>query len=64
MTGDHLKKPGRIAHAAREGSDVIERTRERGETVAGNAAISGRNARDAAERGGLANGAAGVRAER
>ena len=49
---------------SRERSDLIERRRERDQAVARDAAVGRLEADDAAERGGLPDRAAGVRAER
>ena len=53
-----------VRDAAREGPDLVERRREGDEAVAADAAVGRLQADDAAERGRLPDGAAGVGAER
>ena len=62
--GDGLQDERGVFDRLRERADLVERRGEGDEAVAGNAAVGGFQADDAAMRGGLADGAAGVGAER
>ena len=53
----------RVAHRAGERADLVQRRGERDEAVARHRAVGGLHAHDAAERGRLADGAAGVAAQ-
>src|SRR5882724_9076933 len=62
--GNCLEDGGDIVNIGGEGTDTIERRREGNEAVAGDAAVAAHHGGNAAEGAGLADGAAGVRAER
>ena len=62
--GDHAQRERAVAHGARERADLVERARERHGAVARDRAVGRLHADDAAQRGGLADRAAGVGAER
>ena len=55
---------GGVGHSAGEGADLVERRGERHQAVARHPPVGGLQADDAAQRGGLADRAAGVGAER
>ena len=59
-TGHGAKKQGRVLGAARHGSALVQAGGEGDHAVAGDAAVGGLEAGDAAQAGGLAYGAAGV----
>ena len=61
---DHAQRERAVAHGARERADLVERARERDRAVARDRAVGRLHADDAAQRGGLADRAAGVGAER
>src|SRR5690606_26898228 len=62
--GDHVEYRSGIPDTAREYADLVERRCERDEAVATDAAVRRADTDDAAERGGLAHGAARVGAQR
>ena len=64
VAGDDAEQRGGVAHVGGEGADAIERRSEGDEAVARDAAVGGQHADHAAKAGGLADGAAGVGAER
>ena len=61
---DHAQRERAVAHRAGERADLVERARERHRAVARDGAVGRLHADDAAQRGGLADRAAGVGAER
>ena len=64
VPGDDAEQGGRIAHIGRERPDAVERRGEGDEPVARDASVGRQHADHSAEAGGLADGAAGVGAER
>ena len=64
FSGNGVEDRGAIAGATADGADLIERGGKGHEAVARDAAVTGLEAHDAAERSGLADRAAGVAAER
>ena len=63
MACNHLKHSSGISHGAAEGTDLIQGTGKGHQAPAANAPIGGFQAHHATKAGGLANGAAGVRAQ-
>ena len=64
VAGDDFHEERRVADVLGDRADLVERRGERDQTVAGDAAVGRLEPDHAAERGRLADGAAGVRAER
>ena len=60
VPGDHVEQQRRVAHRGGERPDLVERARERHQPVARHEAVGGLHADDAAQRGRLADRAAGV----
>ena len=63
VAGDHLQEQCGVLDRQGHGADLIERGGERDQAVAADEAVGGLEADDAAEGGGLADGAAGIGAE-
>ena len=63
VAGDGAEQRGRVGHGASQGPDLVERAGEGHHAVARDPAVGGLQADHAAERGGLADRAAGVGAE-
>src|SRR5207342_3414294 len=63
VPADHLVEQGRVQHGAGDRADLVQRGGHGDGTVAGDAAVGGLDADRAGDGAGLADGAAGVRAE-
>src|ERR1044071_7076740 len=63
MAADDAQHRGRVADVLGEGPDLVERRRERNQSITGDTSVRGLEPHTAAEGGGLANGSAGVGAE-
>ena len=63
VAGDHVEQQRGVGDGGGERADLVERARERDEAVARHQPVGGLHADDAAQRGGLADRAAGVGAE-
>ena len=64
VTGDQVENRGGIPHGAGKRANLVQRGRERHEAVPGDASVGRFEADHAAERRGLADGAAGIGTER
>ena len=64
VAGDDAEQRGGVAHVGGEGADAVERRSKGDESVARDAAVGGQHADHSAKAGGLADGAAGVGAQR